>query len=347
MTSLSVDRIAEIPSGKATPGLSHVNWLVWIDRSGLPAWQIALTSFLILVIVGIITLILNRVPNPNMYSNVIAFVAIICFFLLLYLSLGRGWHADLKELINFDPSLAALLQFLEPSKQIARIEIVLAGICAFINVNFFGPPENNFGSAMFIFVLSYYFLEYLFIIFSMDILARQLGILFKITNSIRIDLLQPDFYSLLGNVMLRFLKLYIFGICVITFSFNIFVDGNLDSGNMLVSLMPFCLPGLIMLGLYMIPYNQFKRRMRITKSIELNHITRAINGDLEHLNSSLISKDASKLTMVDLLYYEDRIKNIKEWPFTDRIRSMIFFGVLPPLTWVIAALIEIFIESVI
>lgn len=81
--------------------------------------------------------------------------------------------------------------------------------------------------------------------------------------------------------------------------------------------------------------------------MELNHINRAINGDKAHLSSSLIGDDADQLTKVDMLYYEARIREIKEWPFTDRIRSMLFFGVLPPLTWVIAALIEIFIESVI
>ena len=45
------------------------------------------------------------------------------------------------------------------------------------------------------------------------------------------------------------------------------------------------------------------------------------------------------------MYYEDRISKIKELPFTDRIHDVLLFGVLPPLTWVIAALIEIFIES--
>ena len=50
MTSLTVDEVAKLPSGKATPGLSHIPLIVWIDRTGLPAWQIVLTSFLFLVI---------------------------------------------------------------------------------------------------------------------------------------------------------------------------------------------------------------------------------------------------------------------------------------------------------
>jgi hypothetical protein len=347
MTSISLEQVAKLPAGKATPGLSHISWIVWIDRTGLPAWQIVITSFLALVIVGIVSLVLNRVPDPNMYSNVIAFVAIICFFMLLYISLGRGWYSDLRQLIDFDSSLAVFLPRLEPSKQIVRVEVLTAAVCSFINLYFFQPTDLYQEFTMLIFVSSYFFLEYLFIVLSLDILVRQLAILYKITNSIRIDLLQPEFYSLLGNVMLRFLKLYIFGICVITFSFNIFIEGKLDSSNMILGIMPYCIPGLFMLGLYMIPYNHFKRRMRMAKSVELNHVIRGIKGDEAHLNSSLVGQDASKLTVVDLLYYEERIRNIKEWPFTDRIRSMIFFGVLPPLTWVIAALIEIFIESVI
>ena len=72
MDDLSIEKLTEIPN-EATPGLSHISWLVWIDRTGLPAWQIGITSFLILVIVGISTLILTRVPDPSMYSKVIAF----------------------------------------------------------------------------------------------------------------------------------------------------------------------------------------------------------------------------------------------------------------------------------
>jgi len=346
LTQLTIDQVSEARD-TATPGLSHLRFLVWIDRTGLPEWQIAITSFLILVIFGIVTLVLNRIPNPAMYSNVIAFVAIITFFQLFYLRMGRGWQKDLKALIEFDSSLTSVLTILEPTRRIVSVEVILIIFCALININLLGLEERDRDLTFSAFVTLYYSFQYLFVIFSIDIVIRQLIMLYRIADQIRIDLLQSDVYTILGNVMLRFIKLYIFGICVMTFSLNIFVEGKVETGQMILELLPYILPGVLVLGLLLIPYNHFKNRMRIAKALELNHIQRAINGDKAHLSSSLIGRDADKLTMVDLLYYEDKIRKIKEWPFTDRIRSMLFFGVLPPLTWVIAALIEIFIESII
>lgn len=84
--------------------------------------------------------------------------------------------------------------------------------------------------------------------------------------------------------------------------------------------------------------------MRSRKSQELNCVSAALDGNLRALDHSLL-KDELSPSKIDLLYYQDRIRSIKEWPFTDRIRALVLFGILPPLTWVVAALIEIYIES--
>ena len=52
--------------------------------------------------------------------------------------------------------------------------------------------------------------------------------------------------------------------------------------------------------------------MRLVKSIELNHVLRAMAGDKAHLKASLIGVDADKLSRVDLMYYEDRIRKLKD-----------------------------------
>ena len=69
-----------------------------------------------------------------------------------------------------------------------------------------------------------------------------------------------------------------------------------------VHMMPFYLPGLIMMGLCLIPYTYFNSRMRTAKSIELSRIGRALIGDRTHLASSLISEDTDRLTLVDLMH---------------------------------------------
>ena len=340
----TADETASMEQG--TPGLSHLVLLGWIERTGLPAWQLGITIFLLLAVAGVATLVIAGFPNPEMYYNVVAFVAIISFFLVFYIEMGRGWHQDLKRILAFDAALIRHTQAIQPSRRAANIEIALALLAALINVEINALISLDF-SFFSITAYLFYCLEWLLVLFSIDVLARQWIMLNKIARSIEINLLHTEVYSVLANSMLRFLKLYIFGMCVITMSFIVFTSGELGFDSLLIIMMPFYLPGLILMSLFLIPCHKFKARMQMAKSTELNHVLRAINGDRAHLASSLVGSDADKLSKVDLMYYEDRIRNIKEWPFTDRIRSMLLFGVLPPLTWVIAALIEVFIEGVV
>ncbi|HIG43987.1 MAG TPA: hypothetical protein EYQ14_26165 [Gammaproteobacteria bacterium] len=329
---------------EATPGLGHVGFLVWLDRTGLPAWQIGITAFICLVIFGISNIVISAYPRPGIYSIVIGFVAIISYYLVFYLQMGRGWHRDLQSVLDFDPKLLKVIPILRPSNAIVWVEIVIAFIAACTNIYISGQITHQY-PLVYATALILYWFQYLLIILIIDILVRQWIMLLKICDNIRLDLLQTDFYSNLANVMFRFLKLYIFGLSVIILSYTMITAGAVSFPELLIMMTPFYVPALS-LGLYLVPYNRFKTRMRQAKAIELNHVLRAINGDRAHLSYSLVGEDAERLTKVDLMYYEDRIRKIKEWPFTDRIRSLLLFGVLPPLTWVIAALIEIFIEGV-
>jgi len=139
--------------------------------------------------------------------------------------------------------------------------------------------------------------------------------------------------------------LYIFGLCVITMSFLVFTEGEDDAPRMLIIMMPWYLPGMVLMGVYLVPYNIFRKRIGVVKALELNRVAEALKGNRELLSDSLISDDTDKLTTIDLLYYQELIRNIREWPFTNRIRRLVLFGVLPPLTWVIAAFVEIMIEG--
>ena len=66
----------------ATPGLTHSKVLVWLDQTGLPAWQIGVTSFFVLSVIGILVLVASSYPDPDMYSNVVAFNAILNYLLV-------------------------------------------------------------------------------------------------------------------------------------------------------------------------------------------------------------------------------------------------------------------------
>jgi len=327
-----------------TPGLSHFWVLKQLDKTGLSHWLLGFGSFIILTIAAIVMLIVVRYPDPDMYKNSIAFTAISSFFLVFYFAMGRGWHADVISFLSFDQSLESELSIIRPTRPVVTLEFVLIALCVAINVQVNTQVNLEYSALMFISILAFYFIQWALIVFSADVAIRQIICLMRIARKIRIDLLNAEFYSTMANVMVRFVGLYIFGVCIILLSNIVFTEGALSAGEMMMIMMPWYLPGLIIISLYLFPYNRFRKRMRSRKSQELNCVSAALDGNLRALDHSLL-KDELSPSKIDLLYYQDRIRSIKEWPFTDRIRALVLFGILPPLTWVVAALIEIYIES--
>lgn len=327
-----------------TPGLSHLWVLQQLDRTGLSHWLLGFGAFLTLTIMSVIMLISVGYPDPDMYKDSIAFTAIISFFLVFYIAMGRGWHHDALQFLAFDREIESALVVIRPGARIVVLELLIALVCVYINLQLNKSIDLGHSTVFLLSIWFFFWIQWVMIVFCVDIILRQLISLMRIVRRIRIDLLNAGFYSTLANAMVRHVGLYVFGVCIISLSYIVFTEGELSAGEMMVVMMPWYLPSLIIISLYLIPFNYFMKRMRSRKLQELNCITAALGGNYQALDHSLLCDEAS-VSKIDLLYYQDRIAAIKEWPFTDRIRALVLFGILPPLTWVIAALIEILIES--
>lgn len=317
-----------------------------LDRTGLSHWLLGFGAFLTLTISAIILLVVVSYPDPGMYWNSIAFTAISSFFLIFYLAMGRGWHSDLLQFLSFDRSLEQEIAVIEPGNRMIMVELLVAAVCVYVNLQVNDGFNIWHSNLLFCGIVFFYSIQWLLIVFSIDVILRQLVCLARIVERIRIDLLNAEFYSSLANVMVRHVGLYIFGLCILSVSYIVFTEGALGAGEMMLLMMPWYLPGLIIIILYLIPFSRFKARMHSRKILELNSINAALSGNFRALENSLL-KGEDHPSKIDLLIYRDRITAIKEWPFTDRIRALVLFGILPPLTWVIAAVIEILIEGAI
>ena len=344
ITDLVFEETAPVDS--ITPGLSHLWVLKQLDRTGLSHWLLGFGAFLTLSIAAIIMPIVVRYPDPDMDRNSIAFTSISSFFLIFYLAMGRGWHGDLLQFLAFDSHLEQAISVIEPGSRMIIIELLVAGICVYVNLQLNDGVNVWHSNLLFGGIVFFFSVQWLLIVFSIDVVLRQLVCLVRIVDQIRIDLLNAEFYSKLANAMVRMVGLYIFGLCILSVSYIAYTAGELGVGEMMLLMMPWYLPGLIIIGLYIIPFNRFKRRMHLKKVQELSSINAALAGNFEALENSLLVGEGHP-SKIDLLIYRDRITAIKEWPFTDRIRALVLFGILPPMTWVIAALIEILIEGAI
>ena len=99
---------------------------------------------------------------------------------------------------------------------------------------------------------------------------------------------------------------------------------------------------LIIVSFY--PLLTLKSRIAVSKAMEITVIRNALKGDFSGVESSQFGQQLKEFTPADLMFYEDRVKNIWEWPVEAHIRRVLFFGLLPPLTWVLAAGVEIAFE---
>ena len=136
MSAEMSDLIAEDYSAEVgTPGLSHLWLLSAIDKSGLSHWLIGFGFFLAMAVTSFFLLILQRYPDPAMYQNGVAFSAICGFFITFYFGMGRGWYSDMLEFVRFDNSLVPLTTQIEPSRVIIVLEMMVAALCVYVNVN--------------------------------------------------------------------------------------------------------------------------------------------------------------------------------------------------------------------
>jgi hypothetical protein len=120
------------------------------------------------------------------------------------------------------------------------------------------------------------------------------------------------------------------------------LDGDASSGSILPGFVALALP---LLALFVIPVWPLRQRLRAAKQAELA----TINQQLDHLRPEGVTRfeDESSLDKINrLLLYRREIQQVSEWPFDmPALMWLALYLILPPLTWVGAALIENLVDT--
>ena len=88
-----------------------------------------------------------------------------------------------------------------------------------------------------------------------------------------------------------------------------------------------------------------QRRIASAKHQELLAIREALAGRREALELSQIAGVADEFKTPDLMAYEQQIKNIWEWPIQSYVQRILLYVLLPPLAWILAALVEQIVDT--
>lgn len=171
------------------------------------------------------------------------------------------------------------------------------------------------------------------------------GVVCHWARNVEVDLLDIEPYQLVAFQPMRFLLVLMSMLSLAIASFLV-LRSSLPEENLTewVSIMVI---GFVVLGVWITePVFVMRDRIQETKERELELLVKAIKGDRSVLSESQISHMQNEFAGPDLLAYEQRIRNVWEWPVQGFVQRILLYVLLPPLAWVLAALVERLLDSV-
>lgn len=159
-----------------------------------------------------------------------------------------------------------------------------------------------------------------------------------------IDLMHVEQCEVFSQQLIRYLLIVVILASLSILAHEILVEiGQAEAAmQFLGPLMPFALLGLFPI---LIPLVEVRDRIAEAKETEIEAIREALAGDREALARTQIAHVAEEFKAPDLMFYERQIRSIWEWPIQGDVQRIIFYVLLPPLAWILAALVEQIVES--
>ena len=331
--------------GPYTPA-SHLPWLRWLDQTELPAPVIAFIFFLLYI-----PFYDFRGISPQLPLEGGAFPPACALTLMFFLLLTRGAFNDLSQLIKLDKINVHHITAIAPSKRAAWIELAfgigigLERVYSQLKFASKGDPSvsqlmDPVATVIALTIVIYTVLQIHLLMFCL----RQAMVFRRVAKDYRVDLLTPELNSSIANPLIRFFALGFVGISFGVLIFELVPYASLQRRVLEATFFAGFI-WFLLLTLSTTPLFIMKSRISLAKKMEINLIRTVLRGETTNVNDSQFGERLATFSPADLMYYEDRINAIWEWPFEAQIRRFIFFGLLPPLTWVLAALVEIFFET--
>lgn len=337
--------MTEQPQREPFTPLANLPWLRWIDRTEIPA-----------VVIGLITLAVFlpfynfNALMPQLPLSGGAFPPALALALIFLLQLTRGASRDLWQLIGANKIGISDMESIAAGPIAGRIELAV-GLTIGLERVYSQVSFDQSGFSLTALATPDAFAVSLAIIcytvVQVHLLAfciRQVVVFHKVANSFQVDLMTPELNNALSNPLLRFLLVGMiaasFGVLLYELVPYSSLQRRLLGGSLIAGAV-----WLVLIGLSMMPLLILKSRIAVAKSIEINTIRRALTGDFSGSENSYFGARLSQFSPADLMYYEDRIKNIWDWPIEAQIRRLVIFGLLPPLTWILAAAVEVIFET--
>ena len=326
--------------------------LAWLDTYFQNSWTLGLVTIGsgALLGVGVVTTMMAT-PGFDDGEEYFQTLSIMTNFLLLQgsgwmiflsIKLGRWIESDLLELGDDLVNVSELNRELTPTKSSLRLVIgtfILFYWLMFLTADWFLQGGDFLGPFQGAENLARSLLFYGVTLSTLGMAAGtfllvwflQCRTLTTLAREIEIDLLQLPRYQCMSALFVRAVVFGLLSLAIIP----VFMDqlGELRTPVTVVSVI-FVFALLFLIGGYLYPLVVLHDRIKLT-----------INKELATINQKLMSSPGAGFQMRvadrgSLLTQQMYLESRWAWPIGEYIQKLVFFGLIPPLTWVMAAVVE-------
>lgn len=344
----------------ATVGLKGIWGMEQLDKTGLATWKLGLILMGVAAPVSyaLSMLMIGMEPNPILgplsqeviigwtFAMVFVAPALVVFFL----ALARAIEVDLKVLASFDDAIDASIERLRPMRALCFICLIIGLLYGFLIFPALSAIQRDLtlveasiswaaGGPHLIqgFILS----PITGLIHGMGfiVIVSQIVSLIHAARHIKIDFLQLNDYAAIANPGVRMFLCSIpfLGLMPLLMLYGDDPESTAfimrQSLNMVFILVAMVLP-------YTYPVWILRNRIRDKRIAEMDQITLALRGDKEAVKTIVIQGLGRPTTTADLLTHQMFLESRWDWPIASHVQKLVLFGLLPPLAWVLAAMIE-------
>jgi len=175
--------------------------------------------------------------------------------------------------------------------------------------------------------------------------VRQVRAFCRWADEIPIDLLRVERYQVFALQPMRYLLILVVFLSVNLIAYQLMTVTS-DEFVLVAVQLHLIVPMLFYAWFVMKPIVMLKNRIAEAKAREIEMIQQALSGQREALAHTQIAHVADEFAAPDLMFYEQQINAVWEWPVQGNVQRLTLYILLPPLVWVLAALVERVVDSV-
>lgn len=339
---------------KGIEGLTGLGWI-----NDFMNWSAAFR----LPFITTLTLLLVGVPlffgaEANQAIQVLVSLVMMGALVAVLVILATGAESDLKE-----GGSESLAHELSPTASASRLETFIGLVLGLLSNAYFiavfvGTPTDSLK----LFDTYYYentaigsvWLDWLvtvsllftgvLVVHVIGFSRRQIQLFDKWANEFNVDLMHTDECQVFTLQPMRYLL-----ITVIYASLNIIVYQVLSALGMGEQAFQGQMPLVVLMMVCCIPFihpvRVIRDRVAEIKQREIDAVRTALTGDRSSLDNSQIAHISDEFSAPDLMMYEQYVKDIWEWPIQGYVQRLLLYVLLPPLAWVLAALVEQIVDA--